>query len=462
MASRKSFSQPSFYDPLARTKRALRRNWHFWSRLLAQSGRLSLRPSRDFAIALECFLDAVRFWKIRSRSSWRALKVGQSHARLDAHTQPTAQLNRLLAATEDGDLPRDVACFQMTTTIEETDASALCTQQWALFTKLLCGFGFLRAAGRARAKCLLAGNEEFATVGSNASTEAIRLALCHAMESRDLERLSRMLVDNVVLRRAERTARACQQWLALMTGTRDGLRKTSLADQEFGEYVRGRSIAVVAPGILREASGGEIDSHDIVYRLKYFGSLVARDPTHAGTRCDIGFLNEHHFEGLMKSRRNSEAPLAGVRWIVQKKGVPRWTASPVRVMSGWAPTALTTGTAGTLALWDLLQFEPRHVKMFGFNFYSDRSQYDESYLRRYQSDPYSVGATFRPSSWSGGNLTASHITQTFMSHVPISDFLLVQSLLECGALDAEKSTAAILRLSGDEYLSRLETMLGNW
>jgi hypothetical protein len=256
--------------------------------------------------------------------------------------------------------------------------------------------------------------------------------------------------------------RAGTQWIALMTGTFERDITSSPADQAFENYIAGRSVAVVAPGILDAQTGPEIDAHDIVYRLKYFGALAARHPDRAGSRCDVAFLNEHHFEGLNRPRRGHMSPLAEVDWVIQKKGISRWTATPARVMSGWSPTALTTGTAGTLALWDLLQFRPRGVKLFGFDFYSRRSQYDEAYLRRYKSDPSAVGAGYRPFFWEDGQLSASHIARTFMWHVPPSDFLLVKRLYQRGLLDADTSVAEVLNCTTDQYLTRLEEMLGNW
>lgn len=418
--------------------------------------------SPDYSLALEHFIDANRFWRRNSTAFWRSLRVGFAYAQIDADLHLVRQVTDGLDAIERGTTDRATISDAVYTAATVSPPSILNSEQWRVVAQLLGGLGFLRAVGHARQYCLAASVREFHHSRDTVSAKTVKRALCNAIERDDLNEIEALLRDVTVVARAPRMSNAGRQWLAHARRVPQDTTNDSPPDEAFRPLIRDRSVALVAPGIIDGDVGNEIEAHDIVYRIKYFGPLAPRSAQRAGTRCDIAFFNEHVLRGLVRQKVPTNAVFNGLGWIVQKKGRPIAVECASRVMSAWAPTALTTATSGTLALWDLLQFEPSMVRLYGFDFYSRRQQYDSAYLERYLTDPASVGGGFRGAHWSGDRLASSDIAWSFMSHVPLSDLRLVQKLHELGLVTADSPVAEVLGLSSDAYLSRLECMLGDW
>ena len=116
-----------------------------------------------------------------------------------------------------------------------------------------------------------------------------------------------------------------------------------------------------------------------------------------------------------------------------------------------------------MLLFETLRFTPNNIKLFGFDFYTNRQIYNHALMDRYKSSSNPDGADRRSHSWSGDSFSIHSVARSHISHDLKSDFLLVKNLYELsGLIDGTPEVLEILNLTADEYDERLEEMLGDW
>jgi hypothetical protein len=197
--------------------------------------------------------------------------------------------------------------------------------------------------------------------------------------------------------------------------------KTSTpTDQLFSNLIIGKNIALVAPGVIKTDSGAEIDTHDTVVRIKFNGKSAMPAAKFVGTRCDITSHNSDLLTIASRDQVTSTALLTDtddLKLFIAKKGdFKSIGALPVRSMKAWAPTFLTTGTSGTLILFDLLTASPKKLKLFGFDFYSNRNIYNNAILMHYRGSATPDGESTKAFSWDHGLFSIHSIARSNISH----------------------------------------------
>jgi hypothetical protein len=169
----------------------------------------------------------------------------------------------------------------------------------------------------------------------------------------------------------------------------------------FGEYVDGKTIAIVGPAPAPYDQTAEVDAHDIVYRTSWgysapleeairksssarLGEDWHRDDVFAdgyGTRVDMAFYNGGACDQM--ARGELDHIIRHLDWTVCKR-------------SGMQPSGLTnlrscnkppmklpgTESQVTAMLWDLTFYRPATVTVFGADFYTGDFEdwYDPSYV----------------------------------------------------------------------------------
>jgi len=178
----------------------------------------------------------------------------------------------------------------------------------------------------------------------------------------------------------------------------------------FGQYVDGKTIAIVGPAPAPYDQTAEVDAHDIVYRASY-GYLsdgkqgrydAGRFVPGYGTRVDMAFYNggasRQAVDGVLdnvyqdldwaihKFSPGYESPLTNTR-----------TANMPRVIHGKKVAANQV----PIMLWDLTFYSPAKVTVFGADFYLGplETWYDSMYVSQSlidgETDPTeSVGPSF--------------------------------------------------------------------
>jgi hypothetical protein len=345
-------------------------------------------------------------------------------------------------------------------------------QGWKLLSLALSGFGLIRAGTVARNNCLKSALNEMSL--NTASERTLNLAICGLLESRRfdearscIEKFSKSLsseaISNVYGTYFELMHQAHPSVSVIDSNT------STPADQLFSNLIIGKNIALVAPGVIKTDSGAEIDTHDTVVRIKFNGKSAMPAAKFVGTRCDITSHNSDLLTIASRDQVTSTALLTDtddLKLFIAKKGdFKSIGALPVRSMKAWPPTFLTTGTSGTLILFDLLTAKPEKIKMFGFDFYTERQQYNTEILSLYSSKQLMKGYSFRKNEFEFGlsQLGSARISSANISHDLKSDFLLIKNLYELsGLIDGTPEVIELLNLTADEYDLKLEEMLGDW
>ena len=343
---------------------------------------------------------------------------------------------------------------------------------WKLISLALTGFGFIRAGTVARRYCLEAALNE--VLDGTASSRTLHLAIKGLLEGRRFEEAIHIIELLASDLDANSTDISYGDYLALMGKLRRNITPINLEaftsnDDLSRDLIFDKSIALVATGEITTSSGNDIDQHDTVARVKFQGFDIMPKPEFSGSRCDLTFYTEDLADKF--ATKSNSAPtyidfLKNVKLIVLKQTKKVQIGNvPVHNMKTRAPTFMTTATSGTLFLFDILRRQPKRVKLFGFNYYTERQVYNSALLDFYkESDAYAeIGL---PKNWfdlSSHQKTSATIANGFISHDPRSDFLLVKNLYELsGLIDGTPEVLEILNLTADEYDERLEEMLGDW
>ena len=381
-----------------------------------------------------------------------------------------SEIIKSLQETRRNPSKRKDACEQILNATSKLAPHQTSAHGWKLVSLALSGLGFIRAGTIARNYCLTAALSEASS--GNATNRTRNLAIKGLLESRRFDEARHLIESEAPSIEVSTSDETYGDYLALLNRRRpEVIIKSPVVETEveklFSSLVNKKSVALVAPGVIDKEYGQEIDSHDTVFRVKFNGRSAMPDEKYVGRRCDITSHNSDlltlaKLNKLESSAAISDAP--DLKLIVSKKGeFGSIDGVPVRSMYGWPPTFLTTATSGTLLLFETLRFAPKIIKLFGFDFYTNRQIYNEALLKKYKSSSNPDGADRRSYSWSGDDFAIHAVARSHISHDLKSDFLLVKNLYELsGLIDGTPEVLEILNLTADEYDARLEEMLGDW
>ena len=381
-------------------------------------------------------------------------------------------LSRSLIQTRKKSSDRQKFCQDALTQTDKLPHQQLSAQSWKLLSLALSGFGFIRAGTSARKNCLKSALYEVSL--NRASERTLNLAICGLLESRRFDEALTSIEKFSVHLNPDAINNVYGAYLELMKQPRPKVsalsrQSSTPADHLFSHLLTGKNIALVAPGVIKTDSGAEIDAHDTVVRIKFHGKSAMPAEKLVGRRCDITSHNEDSLTIASGNQKISASLLDDandLKLFIAKKGNFKSIGSlPVRNMRAWPPTFLTTGTSGTLILFDLLTASPKKLKMFGFDFYTKRHQYNPEILSLYNSEKFIKSLSLRKNTFDFGlsQLGSARIANAYISHDLKSDFLLVKNLYELtGLIDGTPEVIALLNLTADEYDMKLEEMLGDW
>jgi hypothetical protein len=186
-----------------------------------------------------------------------------------------------------------------------------------------------------------------------------------------------------------------------------------MGDEEYGEYLEGKRVVLVAHGsyLVGSENGSLIDSYDVVARLNDSIPIPEELKPDIGTRCDILYSSMSPYFRLTSEKDTKSVSDLGIKVIcrpipLQMDWMPRfrigkfdltlWKDKLVEILqdvdvcvrvSGKEPWHKRTKEVrngrlpltGMTALWDLLEFGVAEVFMIGFNFFQEGtySQYPQ-------------------------------------------------------------------------------------
>ena len=367
---------------------------------------------------------------------------------------------------------RKEVCEQIYSETKELRYDEVSSSSWKLVSMALSGFGFIRAGSIARNNCLKSALAEINA--GNASSRALHLAISGLLDSRRFNEATKCILKNYSVLKSDPRTQSYFYYLKL-TGQFehgfdiDNIQTEAFEDNLYSELIREKTVALVAPGFVGIEHGFDIDSHETVARVKHLGKESLQDPKFVGERCDINFLLDQLAASAISDRQenpNSHKHLDSIRLVITRK--TRFNAAnfpPNRPLIQIAPTFLTTATSGTMAIFDMLCQNPSKIKLFGFNFYIQRQQYNSAMLSLYDSEKFIKDNGLRKYEFDFRDTRrgSSIIASSRSNHDYLSDFLLIKNLYELsGLIDGTPEVLEILNLTADEYDLRLEEMLGDW
>jgi hypothetical protein len=233
----------------------------------------------------------------------------------------------------------------------------------------------------------------------------------------------------------------------------------------FGEYVDGKTIAVVGPAPAPYDQSAEVDAHDIVWRASYGVCAPTDDqivyssstddgrnwyrskvfPAGYGTRVDISYYNTSTTWQAM--RGELDQVLVDLDWAVFKApGMP--PSGLTRVRTANAPPMKVPGTQNviTAILWDLTHYRPASVTVYGADFYTGPIEewYDPNYMAtEVMTDPRQMETATRAAHW----------------HDQGDNRRIVKIVRDLGWLVGDERYLRALDMTFDEYNRILEAQL---
>jgi len=335
---------------------------------------------------------------------------------------------------------------------------------WYQLSRGLFSLGYFRAAWVAREKSLDLSIYEGSK--QNSSPTAVSRAVEGHLERLNLEAVRNILTSTDVLRsKALRSFQESLWWFEgkfMKNGAGDvGVLIDDGASKDlFRLLVNAKTVALVGPGQPRGEHGSEIDSSEIVARIKYPGSAYLLEKKFFGKRCDISqYPNLDVLREL--SKISSYEFFDDLRLIVTGEA----NSSAVRNTLVYSenqelPMYRTTATSGMRLLISLIRQGPRSIKVFGYDFYSDREPYNVGMKSFYEMAAWKMGDGYLFGT--SEEFPKSDITVNFGDHDPVSNFCFAQNLYKAGLFDIEPYGKSILELTPYQYVERLEEMLGDW
>ena len=332
---------------------------------------------------------------------------------------------------------------------------------WYQLSRGLFCLGYFRAAWAARENSLDLSIAEGSN--SNSSPTSVSRAVEAHLERLDLNSVRKTLSENNALGlKALDSLRESLRWFEgeVVENLVYGKDKYSEAEQLFRELVNGKKVVLVGPGSAHGEYGVEIDSADTVARIKYPGAEFLLDKRLFGNRCDIS-----QYPSLVPLREladiSSYEYFDDLRLIVTGETDSRAVRNTSVVSeSQELPMYRTTVTSGLRLLLSLIRRRPSSLKIFGFDFYSEREPYNSGMKSFYEQFAWKMGDGFLFGTKT--DYPRVEITSSFGAHDPVSNFCFAQNLYKAGLFEIEPYGKSILELTPYQYVERLEEMLGDW
>jgi hypothetical protein len=222
----------------------------------------------------------------------------------------------------------------------------------------------------------------------------------------------------------------------------------------------GKTVALIGTGVPLGDYGDEIDSCDLVVRVKYPGRKYLLGAGQHGRRCDIAYFTSlRPIKALFEIGESFDA-LDGLKFllIAQNTNQREFNGIPILYLANLR-SVFPNGdlTSGLITLANLLRFQPSSIKLYGFDFYAMPKLYNIGMINFYRHEGWKIGD---PSLISGAdeNSFAQRVQGHFW-HDQIANFSFARNLFNAGIIESEPVSARILSLTPKEYASRIEILL---
>ena len=203
------------------------------------------------------------------------------------------------------------------------------------------------------------------------------------------------------------------------------------------EYIRGKSVAIVGPAVPEYDQSEEIDSKDVVIRLRWMG-----EPHHDwyGKRCDVSFYNLAASRNLLETG-NINHIIRDLDWVLTKAEYGLTDVTESRMVN--KPHGVNANQV-PIILHDLSYFEPGPVYVYGADFYWNP---EKAYLSLYEKDSSDI----KP------QLKGTTVTERIKHHNWNLQRGICKKSWENLDLRGDKRFIDVLRLTDEEYVRGMRT-----
>lgn len=313
------------------------------------------------------------------------------------------------------------------------------------FERILLWSGLWEAASIVREKAAFLAIEQFERTQYTLGLEKLCLhAVEYAAPQVATFWLERLKESGVV---SNSRFKGIEAYHNLLLGRLDSLRtfceETLTPDERvlFG-YLKGKSVAIVAPAPGEQLNGSEIESFDVVVRLNSLDNPSLERQERHGVRTDISAFNGTKVQILTSLSCGADIPLAqGVKFVLCKHQAGsfrgRDLVSVVRRDNRKDINRYVGESINHIPhlVYYLLGFSVSRIKIFNSNFFLSRNTHESSYGRA----PVDLGSLVFSDS-----LDASH--------------RLARRLLLQGLIEADEEASEVLSLDTIEYMSKMQAL----
>lgn len=246
---------------------------------------------------------------------------------------------------------------------------------------------------------------------------------------------------------SERYAQA-SWFVELLAGTQDRdssgfVAAASPVDVAFGDFVKGKRIALVGPVASKEQQGATIDGHEVVVKFGYRGGDKGRDPATQGGRLDVSYYN--NTQAQLLTQTDYDEVFSSIRWAVcnNRKGRSLFPADypGLRQLTSFQwMLADTHFNAGPNAILDMLRFSPASIRVFNTDLMLSSGRF----------------AGYRPAGAKPVDYTRSFIK----THDPILQYRIMRRLWETGYISGDDRFNEVMEMGDKCYIEQLQQAHG--
>ena len=343
--------------------------------------------------------------------------------------------------------------------VEIFDASS-----WYQLSRGLFSLGYFRAAWVARENSLDLSVSE--STNSNASPTTLQRGIEALLERRDYMKANG-LFDRVNI--SSLTFYELRKYVLLLQNlprqsSNNHIPHKQESAKTFEDLLRDKHVVVVGPAHTHGEFGVEIDKADTVIRIKWTDGEKYSLSKSLGLKADMVYLGGGRSISAVRLLAEEGMVmdiLSGIKLILTNEAFASHIQSlPVFVIENAGCCYRTPSTSGMRVLLAALQCEPRKLEIYGFDFYSTLTPYNQELTKFYQESSWHLG---HPNDFvENGHYFKFARARDFSVHDPVSNFCFAQNLYKAGLFDIEPYGKSILELTPYQYVERLEEMLGDW
>ena len=157
------------------------------------------------------------------------------------------------------------------------------------------------------------------------------------------------------------------------------------ANKKYGDYIRGKSVAIIGPAPTGQICGDEIDGFDIVLRINYGGKTKLPESREYGEKTQVSLYNAHAVRNLIAQDKLDilqELKFSLIRKKRHDLPVLMAKCGQIRLIEEPRNIFIKSLNGVQAAIFDLLLFEPSQIKIFHTTFYIGNRLHTSKYALR--------------------------------------------------------------------------------